>query len=344
MKVLGIESSCDDTSVAVVSSDRTVIAHKTISDLNMHQKFGGVVPEIASRSHMRNMETLVTEVMSDANMTLDEIDGIAVTGGPGLIGGVMVGVSMAKAIASVSQKPFIAINHLEGHALTCRLTDNIEYPYLLLLISGGHSQIISVRKHGNYRLLGTTIDDALGECFDKTGRMLGFEYPGGPKIEKHALGGNENYFVLPKPLINENNCNFSFSGLKTAVLRTLEKGNIKDKDVVQNMCASFQKTIVDVLENRLSNAISLYEKDLSDNGTDLKKQIVISGGVAANQYIKKRLSNMMAQENYSIVSPPLSLCTDNGAMIAWAGIERLQKGEKTDMQFNPRSVWPLSEL
>ena len=341
MKVLAIESSCDDTSVAIVTSSREILALKTISDLKMHQEFGGVVPEIASRNHLYYMEGLIHEVLQESKIRLQDLDAIAVTGGPGLIGGVLVGCSIAKALSASASIPMIAINHLEGHALTCRLTDNIDYPFLLLLLSGGHTQIIAVKGLGDYNLIGSTIDDAVGECFDKVARMLSFEYPGGPKIEEMAKRGDENKFPLPHPLIKENNCNFSFSGLKTAVLRLTEKLNLEDEQVICDLCASFQKTVATILIDKLIKAEELYRSMIINPS----KRLVIAGGVAANRYLYQSIElSMKAKLGYSIIAPPIKLCTDNAAMIAWAGIERFKRGESSDLSFHPKSIWPLNKI
>lgn len=338
MKVLGIESSCDETAAAIVTDQREILSNVIWSQLKEHQPYGGVVPEIAARAHGEAMDRVILQALSQAGVSLQEIDLIAATGGPGLIGGVIVGVMTAKALALATGKPWIAVNHLEGHALTVRLTHQIEFPYLLLLISGGHCQWLAVEGEGKYQLLGATRDDALGEAFDKTAKILGMPYPGGPEIEALALQGDPHRFDLPRPFYGTDHCDFSFSGLKTAVLltsRQLDKISQQDK---QDICASFQRVAAECLIDRLERAVQIYERDKS-----IKiKQLVVAGGVAANRYLRQRLEHGAAALGYSLTVAPPALCTDNAAMIAWAGYERfLQKGP-TGYEFEPRARWPLA--
>ncbi len=335
MIVLGIETSCDETSVAIIGDDRKIYSHLVFSQLKAHEVFGGVVPEIASRSHLDILDSMVAKAIAESGLTLSQIDAIAVTGGPGLIGGVLVGVLYAKGLASAAKKKFIAVNHLEGHALSARLVDeSLDFPFLLLLVSGGHCQIIEAQGVGQYKIIGSTIDDAVGEAFDKVAKMMNLTYPGGPKIEELAKSGNPNIYKLPLPLINSNDLNFSFSGLKTAVKRTIDSVDINDIEVKQNIAASFQSTVSKIICSKLSKAIGTTSIE--------SKQIVIAGGVAANQYIKSELANILKE--YNVISPPLWLCTDNAAMIAWAGIERMKSGFCNGLDFEPKSRWPIDSL
>jgi N6-L-threonylcarbamoyladenine synthase len=339
MKILGIETSCDETAAAIVTSDKQILSHIIFSQLEEHRPYGGVVPEIASRAHLDRLDKIIVQVMDEANIKFSDLDAIAVTAGPGLIGGVIVGVMMAKAIASASKKPFIAVNHLEAHALTARLTNDIEFPFLLLLVSGGHCQILTVEAVSKYQLLGSTIDDALGEAFDKVAKMLGIAYPGGPKVEKLARGGNPKRFNFPRSMKGKAGCDFSFSGLKTAVKREIDKIDNKSQQDIADICASFQACVTDILEDRLQNAINIFI-----NQFPLAKSIVIAGGVAANQHIKSALEIVATKNNMHLIAPPINLCTDNAAMIAWAGLERFSAGLTDDLSFEPRARWPLSEL
>lgn len=342
--VLGIETSCDETAAAIVNSKKEIIAHRVLSQIDDHAEFGGVVPEIAARQHISHLDHLLTGLFDDANMKVDDVDAVAATTGPGLVGGLMVGVMTAKAIASAAKKPFIAVNHLEGHALTARLDDDIAFPFLLLLVSGGHCQILLVKGVGSYERLGSTIDDAAGEAFDKTAKLLNLGYPGGPIIEKYAAQGDEKRFKLPRPLVGKPGCDFSFSGLKTAVRRAAEAcvdefGYLKESDQF-DLCASFQMTVGDCLVSRLKNAIETARNKV---GLD-HFPFVVAGGVAANQYLRGRLQALMIEEGLSFHAPPLSLCTDNGAMIAWAGVEKLLNDPNIDdVNVSPRPRWPLDE-
>lgn len=331
-KILAIESSCDETAVAIVNSDKKILSNIVISQTNEHIEFGGVVPEIAARAHINYLPSIINRSLLEANLIFDDLSAIAATGGPGLIGGVIVGVMFAKSIAYASNKPFLAINHLEGHALTVRLTSNIKYPYLLLLISGGHCQFIIVEYLGIYKIIGTTIDDALGEAFDKIAKMMGFSYPGGPIIEQIAKLGNPKRFKLPKPLNDQKNCNFSFSGLKTFVRNEIAS-SVKCEQDKADMAASFQHTVGEIINNRMTYAINQYSQNHSN------KQIVLSGGVAANIYLRDRVKEKASEFDFELVTPPTKLCTDNAAMIAWAAIERFEAGYTSPLDFAPKDRW-----
>ncbi|MGB7654408.1 MAG: tRNA (adenosine(37)-N6)-threonylcarbamoyltransferase complex transferase subunit TsaD [Novosphingobium sp.] len=325
--VLGIESSCDETAAALVDSDRRIIAQRIASQDEAHRPYGGVVPEIAARAHAERLAPLIAATLADAGMTLDQVDAVAATAGPGLIGGVMVGLVTAKALAMAADKPLIAINHLEGHALSPRLADaSLHFPYLLLLVSGGHCQILLVQGVGRYQRLATTIDDALGEAFDKTAKILGLGYPGGPAVERLALLGNPKAVKLPRPLLGSAEPHFSFAGLKSAVLRAKETGLHQDAD----LAAAFQQAALDCVLDRTAKALGSIDKPTA---------LVVAGGVAANQTIRAGLEALAAQHGLPFVAPPLALCTDNAAMIAWAGIERLGQSDPLDFVARPR--WPL---
>ncbi len=335
--VLGLESSCDETAAAVVTGAGEILSNVVLSQTEAHAPFGGVVPEIAARAHVTHMDRLVDQAMKRADVRYDDLSAVAATAGPGLIGGVLVGLMTAKAIAAVTEIPLIGVNHLEGHALTARLTDKVAFPYLLLLVSGGHSQLLVVEGVGAYRRLGTTIDDAVGEAFDKTAKMLDLGFPGGPAVEKAAEKGNPDRFDLPRPLKGREGCNFSFSGLKTAVRRTREKlGASATAEDIADLAASFQKAAVESLMDRVSHALDLFV-DEYPAGTSL----VVAGGVAANQYLKGQLENLVALRGVRLIVPPRHLCTDNGAMIAWAGIERLRLGLTDPLDLAARARWPL---
>ena len=341
MRVLGIETSCDETAVAVVEAPSgdaplgALLSNVVYSQMSEHRSFGGVVPEIAARAHLERLDGLVADALREASLGLGDLDGIAATGGPGLIGGVMVGVMTAKALAFAHDKPFLAVNHLEGHALSVRLTEPVTFPYLLLLVSGGHCQLLTVRgpdsQAGDFTRLGTTIDDAVGECFDKTAKLLGLGFPGGPAVERAARGGDPQRFSLPRPMWKKPGCDFSFSGLKTAVRQTVEKLPAGDTAAIADLCASFQRTVGDVLADRCGNALALAPSPT----------LVVAGGVAANLYLRGRLEEVAARHGASLVAPPVKLCTDNGAMIAWAGLERLRLGRTDGLDFRPRPRWPL---
>ena len=342
MIVLGIETSCDETAVAVVCDadvpKKRILSNVILSQHDAHRPFGGVVPEIAARSHLLYIDYLMEQALKNAGLSYQELDGIAVTGGPGLIGGLIVGVMCAKTVAMVHDKPFLAVNHLEGHALTARLTDNINFPYLLLLVSGGHTQLLIVEGVGNYKLLGTTVDDAVGEAFDKSAKLLGIGYPGGPEIEKVAKKGDPLRFKLPRPMFGRPNCNFSFSGLKTAVREqfyNIKEGQHSSEDI-SDLCASFQTSVVVTVADRCRKALDVFLRRHSDG-----KSLVIAGGVASNQSLRKILEAVAIERGMSLVAPPPVLCGDNGAMIAWAGLERLKLGLTDALDFAPRPRWPL---
>jgi N6-L-threonylcarbamoyladenine synthase len=343
MIVLGIETSCDETAAAVVNDDRRILSNIVRSQHDAHQPYGGVVPEIAARAHVEVVDEIVHQAMAQAGAEFGDLAGIAATGGPGLIGGVMVGVMTAKAIAYRWHRPFIAVNHLEAHALTVRLTGggdgrNVAFPYLLLLISGGHCQLLAVEGLGQFRRLGTTVDDALGEAFDKMAKMLGLGYPGGPAIEARAALGDDQRFDLPRPMRGREGCHFSFSGLKTKVRQTIEglpDGALRDQDI-NDLCASFQRAAADVLIDRCGHALSEFECICPDGGP-----LVVAGGVAANIYLNGRLKELTDSHGIDLIAPPPALCTDNGAMIAWAGIEHLKAGKSDGLEFAPQPRWPL---
>jgi len=327
--ILGLESSCDETAAAIVRSDRTILSHALAGQEDHHRAFGGVVPEIAARAHAELMTPLVETALADAGLTLNDVDAIAATAGPGLIGGVMVGLVTAKALAMASGKPLIAVNHLEGHALSPRLIDaDLEFPYLLLLVSGGHCQLLRVNGVGNYNRLATTIDDAVGEAFDKTAKILGLGFPGGPAVERAAAIGNANNVPLPRPLKGADEPHFSFAGLKSAVLRAHETGQYKIEDIA----ASFQLAVIDCLYDRISYTLDRI---------DAPAALVVAGGVAANVPIREMLEKLAAQRGMRFVAPPLWLCTDNGVMIAWAGAERFGMGFTDGLDFVARPRWPL---
>jgi N6-L-threonylcarbamoyladenine synthase len=334
MRILGLETSCDETAVGIVGDERRILADRVASQLEEHRPYGGVVPEIAARAHLDKLDDLIRLALDDAKLTLDDIDGIAATSGPGLIGGVMVGAMTGKAIAAVRKLPFIAVNHLEAHALTARLTDDVKFPYLLLLISGGHCQLITVKGVGEYRLLGTTIDDAVGECFDKSAKLLGLGYPGGPLIERAAEGGNPKAYELPQPMSGRAGCDFSFSGLKTA-MRQLAEDNAAFISV-PDAAASLQTTIANILYDRTRNAFEILAES-----NEPVTALVAAGGVAANKAIREKLVQLAAKYKLPFVAPPPALCTDNGVMIAWAGLERLRLGFKDSLDTPARPRWPL---
>jgi len=334
--VLGIETSCDETAVALVDSDRRIVAERLLSQIAEHTPFGGVVPEIAARAHLDHLDRLIAETMAEAGLGFDALDGVAATAGPGLIGGVIVGVGMAKALALAHDLPFIGVNHLEGHALTARLTDDVAFPFLLLLVSGGHCQLLAVEGVGRYRRLGTTIDDAVGEAFDKTAKLLDLGFPGGPAVERAARNGRADRFALPRPLLGRPGCDFSLAGLKTAVRQTVQKlGRPDDRDIA-DLCASFQAAVGDVLVDRCRRALDAFAADHV-----AAPVLVVAGGVAANAYLRQRLQEMAAGKGTRLVAPPPRLCTDNAAMIAWAGMERLRLGLTDTLDLAPRPRWPL---
>ena len=337
--VLGIESSCDETAASVVSNNFEILSNVIGSQFEYHQPYGGVVPELAARAHAQTIDVIVSRAITDAGISYQDLDAVAATGGPGLIGGVLVGSTFGKTLALVNKLPFLAINHLEGHALTARLTDRLDFPYLLLLVSGGHSQLLIVKGVGNYRLLGNTLDDAVGEAFDKIANLLNLEMPGGPNLEKLALCGDSTKYLLPKPLHGRPGCDFSFSGLKTAVRYKIDQlDNISSLDKA-DIAASFQKTVCDVLVDRCANAIKIFQEEFGTN-----QSFVVAGGVAANKSIRGALENLSEQQGIKFIAPPISLCTDNAAMIAWAGIERFSKGFFDNLDFMPKPRWPLDNI
>jgi len=327
--ILGIESSCDETAVALVASDRRILAHRLAGQEAAHRPFGGVVPEIAARAHVEILPGLIEAVLAEARIDLGEVDAIAATAGPGLIGGVMVGLVTAKGLALACRKPLIAVNHLEGHALSPMLSDpDLAFPYLLLLVSGGHCQLLFVEGVGRYRRLATTIDDAAGEAFDKTAKLLGLGFPGGPAVEQAAQAGDAGAVPLPRPLVGSDEPHFSFAGLKSAVLRARDSGRYRDADIA----ASFQQAVVDCFVDRTARAIAA-----ADGATAL----VVAGGVAANQAVRGALTALAAARGLPFVAPPLWLCTDNAAMIAWAGALRFEAGHIDGLDAPARARWPL---
>lgn len=348
MRVLGIETSCDETAVAVVQSTADpagrILSNVIHTQIEEHRPYGGVVPEIAARAHVAKLPQTVRAAMQQAGVSFADLDGIAATAGPGLIGGLHVGVTFAKALAGVHNKPFVAVNHLEAHALTARLTGQAEFPFVLLLVSGGHCLLALAEGVGKYRLLGTTIDDAVGEAFDKGARVLGLSYPGGPAIEQAARAGNPEAFALPRPLAGRPGCDFSFSGLKAAVKRKAdalmaEKGaQALDSETVADMAASYQQAIADCLADRVGRCL----KDL--NPRQPVTALVVAGGVAANTVLRARLAEVAQQAGLPMRAPPPALCTDNGAMVAWAGLERLSEGLVDGLDFAARPRWPLQDV
>lgn len=343
---LGLESSCDDTAAAIVKrhSDGTgeILANLIHTQTDVHAPFGGVVPELAARAHIDYMDKMVKQALATAALGYDDLDLVATTSGPGLLGGLIVGLMSGKAISLAHDLPFVAVNHLEGHALTAGLSDGIKPPYLLLLISGGHTQILQVNAVGDYQLLGTTIDDAIGEAFDKVAKLLGLGYPGGPYVEAYAAKGDATRFKLPRPMKGRNNCDFSFSGLKTAVLhaaKAIEPVAEQDK---YDICAAFQAAAADVLADRVKRAMLKFRQNLGV-ADDKKFPLIIAGGVAANKAIAHKLDILGKNHNFELIVPPAKLCTDNGAMIAWAGIEQFLLGNLSDLTAPPRARWPLYE-
>ena len=339
--ILGIETSCDETAASIITENElgnpVVLSNIVSSQVEVHKEFGGVVPELAARSHIEKIDWIVQKAIDDSGKKIDEIDAVASTAGPGLIVCLSVGLSFGKAFAASIDKPFIAVNHLEGHALSPKLNSNLNYPYLLLLISGGHSQFLNVQGLGKYKRLGTTIDDALGEAFDKTAKLLGIEFPGGPQIEILAKKGDPDKYDLPKPIFNKGGCNLSFAGLKTAVLRVTK--NIKTDQEKFDLAASFQRTIEEILYKKTKIAFKDFEKQ--SNVT--KKSFVVAGGVAANKNIRNTLISLCKEENYQSIFPPIELCGDNAAMIAVVGLEKFKLKEFSQLDHPARPRWPLDE-
>jgi N6-L-threonylcarbamoyladenine synthase len=344
LTVLGLETSCDETAAAVVRGEPgavpEILSNIVRAQLAEHAAFGGVVPEIAARAHVEMLDTVAARAMAEAKLSFDALDGVAATAGPGLIGGLIVGVTMGKAIALAKKKPFLAINHLEAHALSPRLLEALPFPYLLLLISGGHCQLLAVEGVARYRRYGTTVDDAVGEAFDKTAKLLGLGYPGGPAVEAAAKAGHAARFSFPRPMLGRESCDFSFSGLKTAVARMAEKRSpLSDQDK-RDLAASFQQSIADVLADRAALAMARFAHEHAE----AKRTLVVAGGVAANAFLRARLAKVTDEWGYRLVVPPPSLCTDNAAMVAWAGLERLELGLVDGLDARPRPRWPLDPL
>jgi N6-L-threonylcarbamoyladenine synthase len=343
MVVLGIETTCDETAAAVVERPDTgrgrILSNIVLSQVAEHAAFGGVVPEIAARAHVEALDHVIASAMTEAGKSFADLDGVAAAAGPGLIGGVIVGLTTAKAIALVSEKPLAAVNHLEAHALTARLTDGVAFPYCLFLASGGHTQIVAVLGVGNYAQLGSTVDDALGEAYDKTAKLLGLPYPGGPQVEQQALTGKGDRFAFPRPMHNKPHADFSLSGLKTALRLEAERiAPLRDEDV-RDLCASFQAAVIDVVADRLRVGLRLFRERF---GT--ASALVAAGGVAANDAVRKVLQRVAFEVGTPLVVPPADLCTDNGAMIAWAGAERLALGLTDGLDAAPHARWTLSEV
>ena len=339
--ILGIESSCDETAASVVTQNDEglplVLSNIVSSQEEIHKKFGGVVPELAARSHIDKIDWIVKKAIDESRISIDKIDAVASTAGPGLVVCLSVGLSFGKAFASITNKPFIAVNHLEGHALSPKLNSKLDYPYLLLLISGGHSQFLSVQNLGKYKRLGTTIDDALGETFDKTAKMLGIDFPGGPQIEILASKGNPKKYDLPKPIYNKGGCNLSFAGLKTAILKISK--SIETEQEKFDLAASFQKTVLEILKKKTKIAFEEFEKE-----NKIKEKIfVIAGGVAANKKIRSLLIDLCKEHNYQSIFPAMEFCGDNAAMIAMVGLEKFKLKQFSNLDFPAKPRWPLDE-
>jgi N6-L-threonylcarbamoyladenine synthase len=338
--ILGIESSCDETAASIITENEQgipiILSNIVSSQVEVHKEFGGVVPELAARAHVEKIDWIVQKAIDDSGLKADDIDTVAATAGPGLIVCLSVGLSFGKSFASAMNIPFISVNHLEGHALSPKLNSKLNYPYLLLLISGGHSQYLSVEGLGSYKRLGTTIDDALGEAFDKTAKLLGIEFPGGPQIEILAEKGDPDKYQLPKPIFHKGGCNLSFAGLKTAILKVSK--NIKNEQDKFDIAASFQKTILEIMYKKTKNAFYEYEKNNVN-----KKTFVVAGGVAANKKIRSMLINLCEENNYKSIFPPINLCGDNAAMIAMVGLEKFKLKQFNDLDYPAKPRWPLDE-
>jgi N6-L-threonylcarbamoyladenine synthase len=341
MRVLGIETTCDETAAAVVrltpEGRGEILADEVMSQIAAHAAYGGVVPEIAARAHVEIVDMLIARALAKAGLAARDLDGVAAAAGPGLIGGVLVGLMAGKGIALATGKPLIAVNHLEAHALTARLTSGVAFPYLILLASGGHTQILAVKGVGDYDRLGATLDDAIGEAFDKTAKLLGLAYPGGPAVEQAARTGDQERFALPRPMMGRPNADFSLSGLKTALRFAAEQAAPLSGQDVADLCASFQAAIVDVVEDRMRIGLKRFRERLGVS----PQAVVIAGGVAANLAIRSALARFCAEAGLPMVAPPQKLCTDNGAMIAWAGVERIRLGRVDPLSFAARPRWPL---
>ena len=339
--ILGIESSCDETAASVVQENDqgtpTILSSIVSSQTDVHKEFGGVVPELAARSHVEKIDLITKKAIDESGIKLEDLDAVAATAGPGLIVCLSVGLSFGKAVASSLNKPFIAVNHLEGHALSPKLNSKLNYPYLLLLVSGGHTQYLNVQGLGKYKRLGTTIDDAVGEAFDKTAKLLGIEFPGGPKIEEFAKKGNPKKYELPKPIIHKGGCNLSFAGLKTAVLKIAKK--IKTDQEKYDLAASFQKTVEEILYKKSKIAFKEFKK-INNNKNNI---FVVAGGVAANKKIREILTNLCEEENFKSIFPPINLCGDNAAMIAMVGLEKFKLKQFNDLDYPAKPRWALDE-
>ncbi len=339
--ILGIESSCDETAASIITENEqgmpTILSSIVSSQVDVHKEFGGVVPELAARSHMEKIDLITKKALDESEVKMEELDAIAATAGPGLMVCLSVGLSFGKAMASSINKPFIAVNHLEGHALSPKLNSELNYPYLLLLISGGHTQFLSVQGLGNYKRLGTTIDDAVGEAFDKTAKLLGIEFPGGPQIEVYAKKGDPNKYELPKPIFHKGGCNLSFAGLKTAVLKISKQ--IKTDQEKYDLAASFQKTVEQILYKKTKIAFAEFEKQ---NNVE-KKIFVVAGGVAANKKIRSMLVDLCDEENYQSMFPPIEFCGDNAAMIAMVGLEKFKLKQFDSLDYSAKPRWQLDE-
>ncbi|MDA8801242.1 tRNA (adenosine(37)-N6)-threonylcarbamoyltransferase complex transferase subunit TsaD [Candidatus Pelagibacter ubique] len=337
--ILGIESSCDETAASIITENEqgmpTILSSIVSSQVDVHKEFGGVVPELAARSHMEKIDLITKKAFDKSGVKMEDLDAIAATAGPGLMVCLSVGLSFGKAMASSLNKPFIAVNHLEGHALSPKLNSELNYPYLLLLISGGHTQFLSVQGLGNYKRLGTTIDDAVGEAFDKTAKLLGIEFPGGPQIEVYAKKGDPNKYELPKPIFHKGGCNLSFAGLKTAVLKISKQ--IKTEQEKYDLAASFQKTIEEILYKKSKIAFEEFKK----MNTTIKNKFVVAGGVAANKRIREVLTNLCKEEEFEAIFPPINLCGDNAAMIAMVGLEKFKLKQFSELDSPAKPRWPL---
>lgn len=342
MLVLALETSCDETAAAVVEhladGKGRILSNIVHSQFDDHAAFGGVVPEIAARAHAALIEPVIRAALAQSGKALGDMDAIAATSGPGLIGGLIVGVMAAKGMAAAANKPFLGVNHLEGHALTATLTNAVKFPYLLLLVSGGHTQVVLVKGVGDYQRWATTIDDALGEAFDKTAKLLGLPWPGGPEVERRAKDGNAGRFEFPRPLRGEKRLDFSFSGLKTAVRMATETIDMASDADVADICASFQEAVAQTLEERLARSLQRFRDEFPDHFAPV---LVVAGGVAANQRLRSVLTGLCERHGFGFVAPPMNLCTDNAAMIAWAAACRLAKGERDGLDLVPRPRWPL---
>ena len=339
--ILGIESSCDETAASIISENNKgnpiILSNVVSSQVNVHREFGGVVPELAARSHIEKIDWIVKKAIDDSGIKINEIDAVASTAGPGLIVCLSVGLSFGKAFTASLKKPFLAVNHLEGHAISPKLISKLDYPYLLLLISGGHSQYLSVKNLGEYKRLGTTIDDAIGEAFDKTAKILGIEFPGGPQVEVLAEKGDPNRYNLPKPIFNKGGCNLSFAGLKTAVLKISKE--LKTEQEKFDLAASFQKTVIEILYKKTKIAFDEFEKQIQTK----EKKFVVAGGVAANKEIRNMLINVCEEKKFEPIFPPIELCGDNAAMIAMVGLEKFKLKEFNNLDYPAKPRWPLDE-